>query len=48
MDNNMQTIQSKKDFIKEIKLYINEKLYKKGSITEEMYIAAKDFILRTT
>lgn len=30
----------------EIKLNINQKLYKKGAITEEMYTKAKDIILR--
>jgi len=29
----------------EIKLYVNEKLYVKGVITEEMYIRAKEIII---
>jgi len=32
----------------EIKLHINQKLYQKGAITEEMYTRAKDLILKDT
>jgi len=32
----------------EIKLHINQKLYQKGAITEEMYVRAKDLILKDT
>ena len=31
----------------EIELHINERLFKKGAITEEMYVKAKAFILKT-
>ena len=31
----------------EIKLHINERLFEQGAITEEMYIKAKAFILKT-
>jgi len=30
----------------EIKLYINQKLYQKGALTEEMYTKAKELILK--
>ncbi len=33
--------------ITEIKLAVNRNLYKKGVITEEMYIKAKEIILRS-
>jgi hypothetical protein len=35
------------DFIIEIKLRINHNLYSKGAITEEMYIRAKELILKS-
>jgi len=34
--------------ITEIKLHVNQKLYQKGAITEEMYTRAKDLILKDT
>ena len=30
----------------EIKLHVNQKLYEKGAITEEMYTRAKEMILK--
>ena len=30
----------------EIKLYINQRLYEKGALTEELYMRAKELILR--
>jgi hypothetical protein len=30
----------------EVKLHINQKLYQKGAITEEMYTKAKELILK--
>ena len=35
------------DFIIEIKLSINHTLYSKGAITQEMYIRAKELILKS-
>ena len=35
-----------KPAITEIKLHINQKLYQKGAITEEMYTRAKELILK--
>jgi uncharacterized protein YqgQ len=32
--------------IAEIKLHINQKLYQRGALTEEMYTKAKEIILR--
>ena len=34
------------DLITEIKLSINRRLFKKGCITEEMYIRAKELIIK--
>jgi len=34
------------DFETEIKLHINQKLFEKGAITQEMYTKAKDLILK--
>lgn len=36
-----------KEAIVEIKLHVNRKLYEKGAITEEMYVKAKDLILKS-
>jgi len=35
------------DFFIVIKLHINQKLFEKGYITEEMFIRAKDMIIRS-
>jgi hypothetical protein len=37
-----------KNALIEIKLYINQQLYNKGAITEEMYIKAKERIIKGT
>ena len=37
---------AEKDFIIAIKLHINQALFDKGHITEEMYVKAKELILR--
>jgi len=37
---------NKNDFIIAVKLHINQRLFEKGHITEEMYIKAKEIILR--
>lgn len=39
-ENALQTI------IIEIKLHINQQLYQKGALTEEMYVKAKELILK--
>lgn len=33
-------------FLTEVKLHINQQLYNNGHITQEMYVKAKDMILR--
>jgi len=35
-----------KDFTMEIKLSINHRLFEKGHITEEMYVKAKELIIK--
>jgi hypothetical protein len=37
-----------KNALLEIKLYINQQLYNKGAITEEMYMKAKERIIKGT
>lgn len=37
-----------KTAILEIKLYVNQRLYEKGAITEEMYTKAKELILQSS
>ena len=39
--------QAKKDLLMEIKLHINQNLYEKGYITEEMFRKAKEVILKS-
>jgi len=48
MKKNEITEQSKEmnSFFVEIKLNINHKLYEKGYITEEMYVKAKELIIK--
>ena len=38
---------AEKLFLIEVKLHINTKLYEKGFLTEEMYIRAKELIVKS-
>jgi len=42
----IDTLKNTKEFEIEVKLHINKRLYEMGLITEEMYIRAKEFILK--
>ena len=47
-ENNISNTAALNSLYMEIKLSINQKLFDKGYITEEMYIKAKDVIIKGT